>query len=338
MQVGNAQWQRWLVALHWLLIALWAWLAWPHSPWWAAAGLVLVPLASRLLMLPQFLLMAAVRARAGEPRIAPAALLRGWWAESRWAALVFGWWQPFAAQAEPDWLPEAPAAAAAAVAAQPTARGVVLVHGFLCNRGFWLPWLRRLRAHGHPCIALTLEPPFASIDDYAPQIEAAVQRLQAATGQAPLVLAHSMGGLAVRAWLRAVPEAQARVQRVVTIGTPHGGTWPARHARSANGRQMRLDSAWLRQLARDEPPGRARLFECWRSDMDNVVYPDSAARLAGAREQVLAGAGHVELAFAPRIMTAVLALLEQRGGPHPSPPPEGEGAGSSPPPAAIPNQ
>ncbi len=303
MQVSNARWQRWLVALHWGLMALWAWLAWPVSPWWAAAGLVAVPLASRLAMLPQFLLMARVRARAGEPPVGAWRLARRWWAEAQWAALVFGWWQPFREHAEPDWLP-------AAGTARPTARGVLLVHGFLCNRGFWQPWQRRLRAQGHPHVALTLAPPFASIDDYAPAIDAAVRRLQGATGQPPLVLAHSMGGLAVRAWMRAVPGADARVWRVVTLGSPHQGTWAARHAHSINARQMRLDGEWVRQLARDEPPARRRLFECWRAGCDNVVYPQAATELPGAAMHEVADAAHVELAFHPRVMAAVLERLK----------------------------
>jgi pimeloyl-ACP methyl ester carboxylesterase len=81
-------------------------------------------------------------------------------------------------------------------------RGVVLVHGFLCNRAFWTPWLAPLRARGHAFVAVTLEPAFGSIDDYAPAIEAAVRRVTEATGQAPLIVGHSMGGLAIRAWLR----------------------------------------------------------------------------------------------------------------------------------------
>ena len=50
---------------------------------------------------------------------------------------------------------------------------VVLVHGFLCNRGFWTPWLPLLRERGHAFVAVDLEPPFGSIDDYAGTIDAA---------------------------------------------------------------------------------------------------------------------------------------------------------------------
>ncbi len=301
MQVSNARWQRWLVAAQLLLMATWALACWSYSPALALAGALAVPLLARLAMAPQFALMAWVVRRAGGTPPPARQLLRAWWAEAGWAARVFGWWQPFRHRALPDWLPESPG---------PAPRGVVLVHGFLCNRGFWLPWLRLLRARGHAYVALTLEPPFAGIDDYADAIDEAVRRVQQATGRAPLVLAHSMGGLAVRAWLRATPGAAERVHRVATIGTPHHGTWAARHARSANGRQMRLHGGWVRALDAGEDAALRARFVCWHSPCDNVVYPPQAAQLQGADNRRIDGAAHVELAFHPQLVREVLALLE----------------------------
>jgi triacylglycerol lipase len=40
---------------------------------------------------------------------------------------------------------------------------------------------------------------FGGIDDYAPLIEQAVQQVTQATGRPPLLVCHSMGGLAARA-------------------------------------------------------------------------------------------------------------------------------------------
>lgn len=296
----NARWQRWLVALHGLGLAVWVLGLWPRSPALALGGLVAVPLLSRLCMLPQFVLMAWVCRHEG--RTAPLRLLRGWWAESRWAALVFGWWQPFRQHAVPDALP---ARAADGVAP----RGVVLVHGFLCNRAFWTPWFAPLRARGHAFVAVTLEPAFGSIDDYVATIDAAVRRVAEATGRAPLIVGHSMGGVAIRAWLRATPGADARVQGVVTIGSPHAGTWPAAHARSTAGQQMRLHGPWLRALAAAETPARRALFRCWYTDGDNVVYPHATAMLEGADNRLLPGLAHVELAFDPRVLGDCLELL-----------------------------
>ncbi|AVP56839.1 esterase/lipase family protein [Pulveribacter suum] len=299
----NARWQRWLVATQLLLMAAWALAWWPHSRALALAGALALPLLARLAMVPQFVLMARVVRRAGGTPPTARQLLRAWWAEAGWAARVFGWWQPFRHRTLPDWLPPPPASASAP-------RGVVLVHGFLCNRGFWLPWLRLLRARGHACVAVTLEPPFAGIDDYAGTLDEAVRRVEQATGRAPLIVAHSMGGLAVRAWLRAVPGARGRIHRVATLGTPHQGTWAARHARSANGRQMRLHSPWLQALAASEDAALRGRFVCWHSDCDNVVYPAAAAQLPGAQLRPIAGAAHVELAFHPQVVSEVLALLE----------------------------
>ena len=72
--------------------------------------------------------------------------------ESLTAHEVFGWRQPFRARR----------ARHAARCAQRGRRGVVLVHGFVCNRGFWNPWMPRLRAAGVPFVAVNLEPVFGS--------------------------------------------------------------------------------------------------------------------------------------------------------------------------------
>ena len=122
-------------------------------------------------------------------------LARAWLGEAVMAPRVFCWRQPFRWRLVPDELGDEDA--------QRGRRGAVFIHGFVCNRGFWNPWLERLRACGHPFIAVNLEPVFGSIEDYAPIIEDAVRRLTQATGLPPVLICHSMGGLAARAWLRA---------------------------------------------------------------------------------------------------------------------------------------
>ena len=111
---------------------------------------------------------------------------------------------------------------------------------------FWTPWLRELRAADRAFVAVDLEPVFGSIDRYVQTIDAAIVRVTAATGQPPLLICHSMGGLAARAWLRDADG--ARVHRIVTLGTPHRGTWLARFGRTANGRQMRMGGEWLQRI------------------------------------------------------------------------------------------
>ena len=236
------------------------------------------------------------------PQPGAAAWLRAWAIECIHTPRVFYWRQPFFSNAVPDQLP----------AGQRHRRGVVLIHGFVCNRGFWTPWLRRLQAAGHPFVAVNLEPIVASIDDYAPTIEQAVQRVIASTGQPPLLLCHSMGGLAARAWLRqAGTGAAARVQHIVTIGTPHHGTWLGNWSAQRNGRQMACHSEWLKALRDAEPAGIGERFTCWHSNCDNIVFPASTATLSGADNRLLRGMPHVALGFQPQVMAQVFERLAQ---------------------------
>ena len=201
---------------------------------------------------------------------------------------------------------------------------VVLLHGFLCNRGFWLPWMRLLRARGHAYVAPTLEPAFGSIDDYAAAIDAAVRRVAAATGMPPVIIGHSMGGLAARAWLRAyggkrdektgaagAGAAERRVHRIITLGSPHGGAWSAFFTRAHNGAQMRIGNRWLAALRQHEPAGRAALFTCWYSNCDSVVFPASTATLPGADNRLVPGVAHLQMAFHAPLVQACLEELEE---------------------------
>jgi predicted alpha/beta hydrolase family esterase len=288
-----------------LLVLLAAWLfAAREWPWWVGlAGVLVLVSAHAVFLALEFLLMHAVNRGDPAPRASPAALMRAWVHESLTAPRVFLWHQPMRSGRWPD---RVPAAGTGLPGRRP---GVVLAHGFVCNRGLWNPWLARLTREGRAFCAVNLEPVFGSIDDYVPLVDAAVRRMTDATGLPPLVVCHSMGGLAVRAWLRA-HQADTRVAHVVTLGSPHQGTWLARWSFVTNASQMRADSRWLAQLRRDEPAHRAALFTCYYSACDNIVFPASAAVLPGARHVLLDGVAHVDMAFLPGLMDAVLALPE----------------------------
>lgn len=276
-------------------LAAWGWTSDTVSAAWG-----LLPLGTvAAVVWVQFVLAYAVNAVQGVAAWSTGGLLRAIAGEFRSATAVFAWRQPWAWRHQPP----------LAMANEPP-RGVLLVHGYLCNRGLWQHWHQVLAQRGHPVEAVNLEPVWGSIDDYVPTLEAAVARLTAQTGQPPLVVAHSMGGLAVRAWLRSGAGNGERVAHVFTIGTPHQGTWLARWGLGTNVHQMRLASPWLCELAAAEPPQRARLFTCWHSGGDNIVFPLGTAVLPGSAARELPHVGHVALVDDPRVLADVLRWLD----------------------------
>ena len=188
---------------------------------------------------------------------------------------------------------------------------VLLVHGYGCNSGYWARLVPLLDRAGISHAGVDLEPVAGSIDDYVPLIEARVQALCAATGaQRIAIVAHSMGGLAARAWLRR--HGDARLARLITLGTPHQGTALARFGPGKNAVQMRRGSAWLRDLAAFETPAmRARVVSIY-THHDNIVAPQDSGVLAGARNVAFGGVGHVALCSNPRVLAEVLRQLPER--------------------------
>ena len=279
------------------LAALWAFVALRAGhPAWALGGALVIVFGYALVLAIEFVLLRAAHGDDPAPRATWAQILRAWASEVVTAPRVFCWLQPFRSRRWPD-----------RVEAGTAARGVLLVHGFVCNRGVWDAWLERLHHRGVACIAVDLEPVFGSIDDYAPIIDAAVRRLEAATGTAPVIVAHSMGGLAVRRWW--ADHADARVHHLITIASPHHGTVFAQFALSPNTRQMRRASPWLQALAAREDLRRRERVTCFYSHCDNIVVPPSTAALAGADNRHLAGVAHVHMVNRDEPWQALLERL-----------------------------
>jgi triacylglycerol lipase len=267
------------------------------SVWMAGALAVAILNAHAVILAFEFAWLSRVDPGAALPRPEPAALIKAWWGEVLTGIRVFGWRQPFRSHAVPNFLEVAKGR-----------RGVVLVHGFVCNRGLWTPWLTRLHDCGTPFVAVNLEPVFGSIERYVPLIDDAVRQLTTVTGCAPVVVAHSMGGLAVRAWLREHRQtAPQPMHSIVTIATPHAGTSIARLGFSRNTRQMRRGSAWLTALEAAEAPHGYAAYTCYFGHCDNIVLPASSATLPGAVNRHVPGIAHVDLAFHRPILEDVLS-------------------------------
>jgi triacylglycerol lipase len=282
-----------------LLIASAVW----RTHGWPVALLCVMLLALGVRAVPVLLLYAIALANAGpvpaECRLGLTARIGYALQEIGAAAVIYTLLHPFA------WLlmPREP------LGHQPGTRmPVLLVHGYFCNRGVWWPLKRWLEARGHAVFTVDLEPVFGDIDGFADIVAARVAQVTTATGGKVQVIAASMGGLALRAYL--CKHGGARIARVVTLGTPHHGTRHARLALGVDGRQMLPGSAWLSDLARAEAGELAAPVVSIYSCHDNMVSPVSSGRLEGAGNVALPGVGHLSMAFSRRVRRALAEHLD----------------------------
>lgn len=194
-----------------------------------------------------------------------------------------------------------------------THRPVLLLHGYGCNSGYWAHLTPLLDAACISHASLDLEPVMGDIDDYVPLVARAIASLCEKTNTSSVIIvAHSMGGLVARAYIRA--HGSARIARVITLGTPHHGTSLAAFGVGRNAAQMRRakaasdapESAWIRALAASETPATRALITSIFTHHDNIVAPQTSSILPGARNVEFGGIGHVAMGRNPRILARLM--------------------------------
>jgi pimeloyl-ACP methyl ester carboxylesterase len=183
-------------------------------------------------------------------------------------------------------------------------RTVVLVHGYLANRSCFLPLRGWLRARG---IKQVLSYEYSGRDGIEQAAIGLREFLRGSVrgGRIDLVC-HSLGGLVARVYLQELGGAR-RVDRCITLATPHRGTYNAYWVNSRIGRELRPDSALLARLAASRA-GAARVrFSSIAGESDNIVLP----RVFAADEDLVrVGAmGHLGLLFSPTVLEAVAQRL-----------------------------
>jgi len=272
----------------------------------AAGGFVVAGflLANSAPIIAAYSIALVYRRRAGVPAIGVFRVLRGIAGEWFAVFVLFGLFQPF----DRWWM------GADTIKPAGGRRSVVLlVHGYVCNRGQWWWMRRRLQAGGFAVATLNLEPPLADIDHFADMLHRRIEVLLAETGiERVALVAHSMGGLVSRAYLRRY--GSARVSTLITLASPHGGTVLAYLGPGRDARQMQPGSDWLRHLADQESFGVPVLS--LGAGLDEIVVPQANSRLAGTRNETFSTLGHLSMLFSPAVLQCVQSELERPGPPQ----------------------
>lgn len=192
---------------------------------------------------------------------------------------------------------------------------ILLVHGIVSNRSIFTLLRRGLTRRGFSHVyAMNYATVATDVRASALRLAEEVERIVEATGFERIhVIGHSLGGLIARYYVTRLA-GDARVHTLVTLGTPHQGTWAAYALPSRLMRQMRPGSGLMRELAAPVPHCRTRFISYW-SDADTAVVPQRSGALThpdlSARSVRLHGAGHLTLPMLGEVVHGISAALAQ---------------------------
>ena len=158
-------------------------------------------------------------------------------------------------------------------------------------------------AAGHTVATVSLAPPYTSFGKLVPELGQRIEKVCKATGADRVVLVgHSMGGLVCRSYL--ARHGSDRVERLITISSPHSGSELACIGIGKNAREMEPGSLWLKDLGQAGLPVPAVAI---RTPHDNFVMPQDNQRLPGAIDVALEGVGHLAVLFTRRTSHELIA-------------------------------
>lgn len=157
---------------------------------------------------------------------------------------------------------------------------------------------------------VTFEEPTGSNRVHAEELATAIDSVLRRTGAEKVdIVAHSMGGLATRWYLRT--RSEAPVRRVAFLASPHRGTLSA-HLAWGDGRdEMMPDSHFLDSLNAAAPsPERVEAITI-RTTVDTHIVPGESATLPGVVDHELCCPTHAGLIRDDEVFQIVLAFLER---------------------------
>ena len=190
---------------------------------------------------------------------------------------------------------------------------ILLVHGIVDNRSIFTLLRRGLIRRGFGRVStmnysiLTGDIRVAAVR-LAQEVEALVEE----SGYERIhVIGHSMGGLVARYYVTRLG-GDARVHTLVTLGSPHAGTYTAYGWNSTLTQQLRPGSPLLRELEQPVAACRTRFIAYW-SDLDQVMVPQHTAALVHPDLDVtnvpLHGVGHTSLPIMGSVVRGISEVL-----------------------------
>jgi triacylglycerol esterase/lipase EstA (alpha/beta hydrolase family) len=185
---------------------------------------------------------------------------------------------------------------------------VVLVHGLGGNRGLWLPLRLFLRMNGHRRVhAFGYKD--GTIEQHAGDLKGFLDAVLLTTGEGQVdIVAHSLGGIIARYGIQRLGLA-GKVRTLVTMATPHQGTYAARYANTTLTRSLRPESDVIQGLNADDLAGYPLRFFSIYSNRDVYVVPAEGMTHPAAENVFLPDVSHSEYLVSPQVFRVVASCL-----------------------------
>ena len=185
---------------------------------------------------------------------------------------------------------------------------LVFVHGMAMNRASFFPLQGYLRLQG---FAAQCSQNYGIPDSIEAMGEALARNIESAAPRGRVtIVAHSMGGLAARWYVQALGGAE-HVERIITLATPHRGTWLAANAPTTLLAQLTPESAFIRCLNGLPAPTSVDLVS-FVAGQDLLVVPAAAGAAPFGESVRFDDLGHMDLLLSPRVFAAVHLVLRGR--------------------------
>ncbi|HEU4599359.1 MAG TPA: alpha/beta fold hydrolase [Solirubrobacterales bacterium] len=176
---------------------------------------------------------------------------------------------------------------------------ILFVHGWSGSASNWSTMIGRFEKDGYPKSYLSAYSYNSNTSNKTlaeTEVKSHVESLLKATGASKVdIVAHSMGSLNTRWYIKFVAGAQEKVDDWVSLGGPNHGTNAANLCFSTACTEMRVGSKFLGELnAGDETPGTVN-YGTWWSPCDEFINPNESVILSGATNTKTACLGHLSL-------------------------------------------
>ncbi len=188
---------------------------------------------------------------------------------------------------------------------------LVFVHGLGGGRGDFAPMAWYLRFLGRRRSYAIGFGTSGDIVSRAAELAAFIDEVIGVTGETKVdIVAHSLGGVVARV---AILEHKLgkKVSHLVTLGSPHGGTYAARLGNTPVTHELRPGSPFMKHLAKRALPTSVKVSSCW-SNSDLVIMPPESAALPGTFQVDLSPLTHYGYLIHPRAWAVVSQAIGSR--------------------------